>query len=569
MNFNLYNPNEVLDTKYLFFTGKGGVGKTTSACATAIQLADNGRRVMLVSTDPASNLQDVFQRELTNQATQIEEVPGLSVANFDPVTAAEDYKESVIAPYRGVLPESAIENMAEQLSGSCTVEIAAFNEFANFLTSPDVANSFDTIIFDTAPTGHTLRLLQLPSAWSGYLDENQQGASCLGQLAGMGDRKAVYEKAMATLNDDTLTTLIMVTRPQLAPLLEADRASTELKNLGITNQKLILNGVFETATDAVSQIFYDRQQADLVRMPDTVKQLKSYQIPLRAYNIAGIDNVRNLLKKSQPITKITNNRDTNLPEFGLMIDDFVNTNKKLIFTMGKGGVGKTSIAIKIATELAKRGKRVHLASTDPADHISEILTDTTNIKLSHIDEAQELKHYQNEVIAKAALTMSPADVDYVKEDLQSPCTQEIAVFRAFAELVADDDCDIAVIDTAPTGHTLLLLDSSQSYAKEVERTSGDVPESIVNLLPKLQDARQTEVVMVTLPETTPVYESMRLADDLDRANMAHSWWVINQSLLATHTNNPILASRANNETAWINKVDQLSAGQYNVISWQA
>lgn len=569
MNSKLYNPNELISTKYLFFTGKGGVGKTTLACATAIQLADSGRKVMLVSTDPASNLQDVFERELTNKATIINEVPGLSVANFDPVTAAEDYKESVISPYRDVLPESAIENMAEQLSGSCTVEIAAFNEFANFLTNSETAANYDNIIFDTAPTGHTLRLLQLPSAWSGYLDENEQGASCLGQLAGMGERKDIYEQAMNTLNNSSLTTLMMVTRPQLAPLLEAGRASVELSNLGITNQQLILNGVFEKVTDAVSKTFYDLQQADLEKMPTSLKKYPSYQIPLRAYNISGIENVRNLLKFEQPVANINKNVDMTFPEFNNMIDDFIKTNKKVIFTMGKGGVGKTSIAIKIATELASRGKRVHLASTDPADHITELITSTDNIKLSHIDEKNELKNYRNEVIAKAALTMSAADVDYVKEDLQSPCTQEIAVFRAFAELIADDDCDIAVIDTAPTGHTLLLLASSQSYAKEVERTAGDVPESIVNLLPKLQDSDQTEVVMVTLPETTPVYESMRLADDLNRAHMAHTWWVINQSLLATKTDNPILMARANNEIDWIKKVDKLSNGKHSVLSWQS
>ncbi|WP_436667251.1 arsenical pump-driving ATPase [Latilactobacillus sakei] len=569
MQFELYNPNQVLETKYLFFTGKGGVGKTTSACATAIQLADSGRKVILVSTDPASNLQDVFQRQLTNQATAITEVPGLSVANFDPVTAANEYKESVIGPYRGVLPDSAIENMAEQLSGSCTVEIAAFNEFANFLTSPEVAEEYDNIIFDTAPTGHTLRLLQLPSAWSGYLDKNQQGTSCLGQLAGMGDRKAVYEKAMTTLNDAARTTLIMVTRPQLAALSEAERASSELQELGIMNQKLILNGVFEIATDSVSQIFYDQQQTDLEKMPAGLNQLTTYQIPLRAYNIAGIENVRNLLKEKQPLVTIDSDETLKMPEINEMIDDFIKTDKKLIFTMGKGGVGKTTIAIKIATELAKRGKRVHLASTDPADHLSTLISETSQIKLSHIDEAQELQQYQEEVLAAAELKMSQADVDYIAEDLQSPCTQEIAVFRAFAAIVADDDCDVVVIDTAPTGHTLLLLDSSQSYAKEVERTTGDVPESIINLLPKLQDPDQTEVVMVTLPETTPVYESMRLADDLNRAKMAHSWWVVNQSLLATKTDNSILAARATNEIQWINQVKKLSNGQYSVLSWRA
>ena len=163
--------------------------------------------------------------------------------------------------------------------------------------------------------------------------------------------------------------------------------------------------------------------------------------------------------------------------------------------------------------------------------------------------------------------MDADDVAYVEEDLRSPCTQEIAVFRAFAEIVDKSENEIVVIDTAPTGHTLLLLDSTQSYAREVERSSGEVPMSIQKLLPRLQNGNETEVLMVTLPETTPVYESMRLDEDLDRAKIAHTWWLVNQSMYTTDTSNEVLKARAANEIEWIIKVKHLSDGHFAVAEW--
>ncbi|APZ49780.1 arsenical pump-driving ATPase [Jeotgalibaca sp. PTS2502] len=556
-------------TKYLFFTGKGGVGKTSTACATAVALADSGKRVMLVSTDPASNLQDVFGRELTNKGTVIEEVPGLHVANFDPITAAQEYMESVVGPYRGLLPESAIANMEEQLMGSCTVEIASFNEFAGFLTNPEVEQKFDFILFDTAPTGHTLRMLQLPSAWNNFLDENTTGVSCMGQLSGLGDQKESYERAVKTLADKTKTTLLLVTRPQEGPIMEAERASNELKELGVLNQRLIVNGVLEKPTDAVSQKFADEQQEALTNMPASLNQLPATQIPLRSFNVTGLENLRSLLKEEHVITAPSSLQNETYPALRQVVDDLVATNKRVVFTMGKGGVGKTTIAATIALGLAEKGKKVHLATTDPAAHLGYIIQESDAIKMSRIDEKQELADYQEEVLTKARQTMSPEDLAYVEEDLRSPCTQEIAVFRRFADIVATVDADVVVIDTAPTGHTLLLLDSSQSYAKEVERTSGEVPESVRQLLPVLQDPQQTEVVMVTLPENTPVYESLRLKEDLDRANIAHTWWVVNNSMLSTGTTNELLLARAQNEQKWIQKVAEVSNNHFAVVEWSS
>lgn len=563
-----YQPQNANLTHYLFFTGKGGVGKTTTASATAINLADAGNQVMLVSTDPASNLQDVFNTALTNKPQAINGVSGLFAANFDPVTAAGEYRESVVGPYRGVLPDAAVKNMEEQLSGSCTVEIAAFNEFANFLTDPAVDQRFDYIIFDTAPTGHALRMLQLPSAWNNYLDENDRGASCLGQLAGMGDKKAIYAKAVATLSNGDLTTLMLVTRPQKASLLEAARAAQELAAIGMTNQQLIINGTLKTPTDHASQAIFAQQQADLQQMPAVLKKFAQYEVPLRAYNVTGLNKLHLVLQATQPALATYPPLTNNYPNLDTIVADLIKTDKKIIFTMGKGGVGKTTVAVQITQKLVAQHKTVHLATTDPADHLDFFKTADPAVTISHIDEQQVLKDYQAEVLATARQTMKAADVDYVAEDLRSPCTQEIAVFRAFANIVAQNDSDVVVIDTAPTGHTLLLLDSTQSYAQEVKRTAGDVPQAIIDLLPRLQDPQQTEIVMVTLPETTPVYESMRLNEDLNRAQIAHTWWLVNQSMLATQTTHLCLQARAQNEVEWIEKVKDVSANHFAVEQWQ-
>lgn len=567
--YKTFDVQDINLTKYLFFTGKGGVGKTSTACATAVSLADEGKKIMLISTDPASNLQDVFDTELNNKGVQIKDVPNLVVANFDPEQAATEYKESVIAPYRGKLPETVLNNMEEQLSGSCTVEIAAFNEFSSFITDEKAANEFDHIIFDTAPTGHTLRMLQLPSAWSNFISQSTHGASCLGQLSGLESKKEIYKNAVSNLADGTKTTLILVSRPEKSPLKEAERASNELKEIGVLNQILIVNGILENHDDNLSAALYNKQQNALKDIPLGLKSIKTYKIPLRPYNITGLKNMRALLKDNN-IEIITDTINTsNIPKLNSIIEDLFKSDKKVIFTMGKGGVGKTTIAAAIALGLDKKGKKVHLTTTDPAAHLKFVVDESYGITLSSIDEKKELEKYKEEVLSKARETMSDADIEYVEEDLRSPCTQEIAVFRAFVEIVDKSENEVVVIDTAPTGHTLLLLDSTQSYHREIQRSEGDIPESVKKLLPKLRNEKETEVIIVTLAETTPVFEAMRLQKDLNRAGINSKWWIINSSLYAINTSNEILKAKSSNEIKWINKVDEISSGNFSVIEWKA
>ncbi|CAH2463015.1 arsenical pump-driving ATPase [Bacillus mycoides] len=570
---NLYNPKTIVFTPFLFFTGKGGVGKTSTACATAITLADMGKQVLLISTDPASNLQDVFEIELTNKPKEIPSVPNLQVANLDPETAAHEYKERVVGPYRGKLPDAVIATMEEQLSGACTVEMAAFDEFSTLLTNKELTSKFDHIIFDTAPTGHTLRLLQLPTAWSGFLEESTHGASCLGPLAGLGDKKELYNQTVQALSNPNQTMLLLVTRPDSSPLQEAERAAHELKEIGVSNQFLLVNGILKdyVQNDDVSNALFKRQSSALENMAEELKNLPTFEIQLVPFNVTGIENMRKLV---QPMENLSiSNEEANavsIPSLQTLITNLSKSEKRVIFTMGKGGVGKTTVASTIAVGLAEKGHHVHLTTTDPAAHIDYVMHgEQGNITISRIDPKVEVENYRKEVIEQVKDTVDEEGLAYLEEDLRSPCTEEIAVFRALADIVERANDEIVVIDTAPTGHTLLLLDAAQTYHKEIARSSGEVPQSVKNLLPRLRNPKETSVVIVTLAEATPVHEASRLQEDLKRADITPKWWVINQSFYATHTSDLVLRGRAQSEIQWIQAVQKESQNNCVIIPWQS
>jgi arsenite-transporting ATPase len=544
-------------TRVLFFTGKGGVGKTSAACATAIELADRGRRVLLVSTDPASNLDEVLGVALSANPTPVPTVPGLAALNIDPEEAARAYRERVVGPYRGVLPPAAIASMEEQLSGACTVEIAAFDEFSKLLGDPAVTAGFDHVVFDTAPTGHTLRLLELPAAWTSFIDDNVGGTSCLGPLSGLAAQRALYAASNQALRDRAQTTLVLVARPDRSSLAEAERTRGELAQLGVSDVRLILNGVFEARDpeDEIAVAIEARGRAALEAMPPELRAVERIDVPLLPFGLVGIDALRAMgsptaLAGAPAATPaIDQLRGERLDE---LVDQLARRGKGVVMTMGKGGVGKTTIAARIAGALARRGLAVTLTTTDPAAHVGEAARSldagaASRLQVTRIDPELETRRYTTEVLATAGRGLDPQGLALLEEDLRSPCTEEIAVFRAFAETVAAGEDRFVVIDTAPTGHTLLLLDAAESYHREVLRKPSGSPEAVQRLLPRLRDPQFTHVLLVTLPEATPIHEAMQLERDLARAEIAPYAWVVNQSLTPLAVTDPLLRARRAHE----------------------
>ena len=562
-------------TKNLFFTGKGGVGKTSLACASALWLARQGRSVLIVSTDPASNLDEVLEVEVRDGATPVPGVPGLWALNIDPERAAKSYRERIVGPYREVFPEAVIRSMEEQLSGACTVEIAAFDEFTKVLGNSGAIADYDHIIFDTAPTGHTLRLLKLPAAWTGFIDTNTTGTSCLGPLAGLQSQKELYESSLRALADSRLTTLILVSRPETSALVEAERTRKELEALGMRNQRLALNGVFtaEDRSDKLALALELRGQGTIQAMAPALSSLPRIEVPLLPFPLNGIENLAALSgedfqNERRGVTRIPRPPHA-LPPLSVLIDELERMGRRVVMTMGKGGVGKTTIAAAIAVELARRGHRVRLSTTDPAAHITAAIgAQVGGLEVGRIDPVAETQRYTMEVQSKAAPHLDAKGRALLEEDLRSPCTEEIAVFRAFAETVAHGDAGFVVLDTAPTGHTLLLLDAAEAYHRDILRTTSDMPEAVRNLLPRLRDPEFTRVLLLTLPEATPVHEAARLQDDLLRAGITPFAWVINQGFWGTSFQDPLLVERGLREVPYIAEVRDKLARRLAFIPWQ-
>ena len=544
------------------------------ACATAVQLAEDGFHVLLVSTDPASNLHDVLATEITSEPTLINSVPNLHAMNIDPAESARQYRERMVGPYRGVLPDTAVASMEEQFSGSCTLEIAAFDEFSRLLGDDSATSRYDYVIFDTAPTGHTMRLLTLPSAWSGFMETNTTGTSCLGPLAGLRSQQQLYQQSVAALSDSKKTTLVLVTRPEESALREAARTSQELRQLGIQNQRLVINGVFSAKTDddEFAAAMESRCRHALESIPDELASLPRTYVPLLPAGLMGAEALKQV-GKTDTVNEFTPSDDS-IPPFDIglsgLIDEMAASGHGVVMTMGKGGVGKTTVAAAIAVALAERGHEVLLSTTDPAAHLAATMEDDSlpNLTVSRIDPVQETRDYTAEVMATAGAGLDEQGRALLEEDLRSPCTEEIAVFRAFARAVADGNDRFVVLDTAPTGHTILLLDSALAYHREVTRQSSQMPEYVEQLLPRLRDPEFARVLIVTLPEATPVHEATQLQEDLRRAEIEPFAWVINQSFQPLAVTDPVLQRRKQNEVPFICEVNDSLSERLAVLPWQ-
>lgn len=563
-------------TRNLFFTGKGGVGKTSVACAAAVRLADAGQKVLLVSTDPASNLDEVLGVTLGNHPTAVPALPTLFAMNLDPEQSAAEYRERMVGPYRGLLPEAAVKSMEEQFSGSCTLEIAAFDEFSRLLGDPTATSEFDHVIFDTAPTGHTLRLLTLPSAWDGFMTQNTTGTSCLGPLAGLQAQQKLYQETVKALGDPSVTTLVLVARAEASALREAARTSVELAELGVQNQHLVVNGLFRAIDNSDSYAVALQRRGDVAfsAMPEELNAFPQTIVRLSPNGVLGIDSLRRLgnleLASADDLPLNSAERIDDLPTLSALIDDLVAPGHGVILAMGKGGVGKTTVAAAVAVAMAERGYEVHLSTTDPAAHIAAALNDERlpNLSVSRIDPEVETAKYSTVVLAGAGKNLDQQGKALLEEDLRSPCTEEIAVFRAFADAVAAGTNKFVVLDTAPTGHTVLLLDSALAYHREVTRQSNAMPEAVENLLPRLRDPDFTRVLIVTLPEATPVHEAASLQRDLRRAEIEPFAWVINQVLSPLPLTDPLMKQRQSHEQKYLREVKETQASRIAIVPWQ-
>ena len=569
-------------TPYIFFTGKGGVGKTSLASATAIKLADEGKTVLLISTDPASNLKEVLETNVTEKVTTINGVANLHAVNIDPEMSAEEYRNRVTSPMEGILPQAEINKIREELSGACTTEIAAFDEFARYVAGDGENQPYDVIIFDTAPTGHTLRLLELPAAWSEFIESNPDGASCIGPSSALKTSQERYQKVVDRLKDKDATTIYLVTRPDGSALREADRSGQELMEMGLANQLLLINGYFEPVdeTDPFAQKMKAMADEILENMPERLKAMKQVIFPLRPYNLLGIDKLRKVFEpldkeeiKSNSGSILTEQHESELPGLEEMVDDIIGDKEHgLVMTMGKGGVGKTTIAAAIALRIAQKGYPVHLTTTDPAAHLMDHIGNIKlpeNLEVDRIDPHAEKKAYIEKVLKQKGNNKTEEELKLLKEDLESPCTEEVAVFQAFSKAIHQAKRKFVVVDTAPTGHTLLLLDTTGSYHRDVLRNTNMDAEKLRTPYMYLQDPDYAKLIIVALPETTPITEAAKLQHDLRRSGIEPYAWVANQSMSATIVSDPLLKQRAAAEIPLLERMEKEHAKKLYAIPWIA
>ena len=578
------------NTKYIFFSGKGGVGKTTMACATAVHYANEGKKTLIVTTDPASNLADVFETEIGHKISPL--LDNLWGMEIDPDIATEEYREKMLSPMRAVMPENVMTVLEEQFDSPCTTEIASFDRFVDFMVAEKEGKGekYDVVIFDTAPTGHTIRLLELPVDWSKHIEESAKGSgnTCIGPVASIQENKARYDEATSLLGDAERTTFMFVLQPEETSVYETKRSSRELKEIGVKNVELIINGILpeEVCKHPFFKSRFDMQQKyiKLIESEFPVKTRKMYQ---RDGEIKGVERIVNIEKdlfaNSDKQTYSIGNGELLEKEFHDFTPDSIdeiitsNGNTKSIFFTGKGGVGKTVISVATAYKFAQDGYKTLLLTTDPASHIGEVLeqqiTDhiqkvenVDNLWSVIVDQEKATEEYKQRIIEESKSKYSEDMMIAIKEELESPCTEEMAAFDKFMAYVESDDYDFVVFDTAPTGHTLRLLELPFDYNDQVgmmvttneksQKAKSVTQQRFDKVIAKMRDPEQSIFSFVVYPESTPVVEAYRAMLDLKKAGIQTQFVVANQVLEPEYCTNEFFMKRRKMQEKYLGEIKE-------------
>ncbi len=554
-------------TKFLFFSGKGGVGKTSMACTTAVHLADSGDRTLIVTTDPASNLADVFEQPIGHSITPVQGVPGLWAMEIDPDQATREYKERALAPLRALFPDEIVKVMEEQIAGPCTAEVAAFDRFTDFIDMPSAdGESFDAVIFDTAPTGHTLRLLELPAEWSHSIEQAARsgGQTCIGPAAAIADQKAKYDRALLSLIDSENTTFTFVLHPESSAIRETERSIDELGKLGIGSFQLIINGVIPPE-EAVNSFFAQRGKMQQGHMSEIRKRLPypSRTMFLFDGEIKGASRLRIVAKMlfenakdyrlgAEPRSDTQRAADVLSSRAEVLERINPHSGQRSIFFAGKGGVGKTALSCVTAVYLAGQGHKTLLLTTDPAEHISDVLGSPVGdvprqyegiagLWVTKIDAKAAAEAYRSRILEDARQKgRSVEAIASMAEELDSPCTEEMAAFDKFIDYATQDEWDAIVFDTAPTGHTLRLLELPVDWSRQLEvkifasvdsAAADDVAKRrFGEVIDMMRDPVRCTFAYVMYPESTPIVESARAMDELRTVGIEPGLVIANQVL---------------------------------------
>ncbi len=579
------------DTEFVFFSGKGGVGKSTVSCATATWLADNDYETLLVTTDPAPNLSDIFGQGIGHEVTEIEGIENLSAIEIDPDTAAEEYRQETIEPMRQLLGEEEIKTVEEQLNSPCVEEIAAFDNFVDFMDSPE----YDVVVFDTAPTGHTIRLMELPSDWNAELEKG--GSTCIGPAASMEDKKVQYERAIDTLQNTEQTTFAFVGKPEDSSVDEIERSAGDLAELGIESQLLILNGYLPESVceDPFFEGKREDEQAVIERAPEEFDADATATYPLQPGEITGLDLLSDVASvvydDEEPTVDVGSATDVDtdqsvdteaLADPASVADRVTPSDDetRYLFFTGKGGVGKSTIAAASATKLAEAGYETLVVTTDPAAHLEDIFGEPvgheptsvsqTNLDAARIDQEKALEEYRTQVLDHVTEMYEDKDdteidvdaaIANVEEELESPCAEEMAALEKFVSYFQKDGYDVVVFDTAPTGHTLRLLELPSdwkgfmdlgSLTKGAAPAKGDQYDEVIETM---QNPERSSFAFVMYPEYTPMMEAYRAAEDLnDQVGIETAFVVANYLLPEEYGDNGFFENRRAQQAKYLDEI---------------